>query len=164
MSSFKVSYSLARHIILCLIYEYYIFQLTISLFFLCDFAHHYVHFTATSANFYEERKRKKKQKHRKSSLAGDFQHAIIWKASINFLIVQIDSRKQEVPRKRAERNRPHTSRVKRVREISWISPTKVRVLRFIVKRGTLKTNPKAHVIYDGNVEIHDATQSRRYYP
>lgn len=54
--------------------------------------------------------------------------AIIWKASINVLIVQIDSRKQEVPPKKEQDGiRPHTPKVKRVREISWISPTKTRI-------------------------------------
>jgi len=58
--------------------------------------------------------------------------AIIWKASINVLIVQIGSWKQEVaPKKEQNGIRPHTPKVKRVREISWILPTKT---IFIVKR------------------------------
>jgi len=55
--------------------------------------------------------------------------AIIWKVSINVLIVQIGSWKQEVPLEKKEQNgiRPHTPKVKRVYKISWILPTKTRI-------------------------------------
>lgn len=74
--------------------------------------------------------------------------AIIWRALINFLIVQIDSRKQEVPQKKSRREQ--TSHVEgKTHEVSWISPTKVRVSRKKVadRNHAVKSDPRSHATW-----------------
>lgn len=60
--------------------------------------------------------------------------------------------------KEQDRIRPHMSKVKRVRQVSWILPTKMRAWRFIIKKKitfVLKNIPKARAIYGTNIKIYN---------
>lgn len=114
--------------------EYFLFTLSTFILFATGTCH-YVYFAATSVIFTKWVRKKKKTS--KIFISRRFPvQAIIWKASINWSFRLVHGNRKSPPKKEQDGIRPHTPKVKRVREISWISPTKT---RFVAKRRRSKS-------------------------
>lgn len=101
-----------------------------------------------------------KKGHRKSSLADYFLcRRLFGKHRLTYWLSRlIHGNRKSLPKKEQDRIRPHTPKVKRVREISWISPTKTCIALHHKKETikiVLKNDPQAHATYGTNLKLHD---------